>query len=100
MIKKIKFSRFFFDLQAEPADSYIVKNQPVSLTCTATPSHRIFFKCNDEWVRPESHITQEKLDPATRHVVVTSAIEITRLQVRNAKGGPAANDASSRNKGL
>ncbi|XP_077977267.1 protein sax-3-like [Glandiceps talaboti] len=66
----------------EPEDAYIVRNNPVMLTCTAAPATQINFKCNSDWVRPEDLILQETLDEKS-NVQINTSIEITRDNVNS-----------------
>ncbi|XP_070545067.1 netrin receptor UNC5C-like isoform X2 [Ptychodera flava] len=66
----------------EPQDTYIVRNTPATLTCIAAPAYRIFFKCNDDWVRWKDHTHQETLDE-NGEMQKESRIELARDAVES-----------------
>ncbi|XP_077999288.1 netrin receptor UNC5C-like [Glandiceps talaboti] len=66
----------------EPEDAFIVKNNPVMLTCIAAPALHIYFRCNSDWVRPKDHIHQETLDEQG-NVQKHTSIELTRDKIES-----------------
>ncbi|XP_055875980.1 netrin receptor UNC5C-like isoform X3 [Biomphalaria glabrata] len=66
-----------WEQQPEP-NYYVVKNQPVTITCRATPAIQITFKCVGHQIPNKNIVNKEKIDPRTRRKTLESSIEVTR----------------------
>ncbi|KAH9494396.1 Netrin receptor unc5b [Bulinus truncatus] len=66
-----------WELQPEP-NYYVVKNQPATITCRATPAIQITFKCVGHQIPTKNQVNKEKVDPRTRRKTLESSIEVTR----------------------
>lgn len=66
----------------EPNENYyVVKNQPVIVTCKARGAVHISFQCANKWIKQEQSTTRESIDPLTQKNVVETSIKVTREEV-------------------
>ena len=70
----------------EPNDHYyIVKNQPINITCKAIFAVRIGYRCAGQWQLHER--MRVEVDPKSGVKVLTSTLEVTREEVKEYYGG-------------
>lgn len=70
----------------EPDDHYyIVKTQPITITCKAIFAVRIGYRCAGQWQLHERK--REEVDPKSGVKVVISTLEVTREEVKEYYGG-------------
>ncbi|ELU09597.1 hypothetical protein CAPTEDRAFT_229365 [Capitella teleta] len=60
---------------------YIVRNKPVTVTCSAAPADQINFKCAGQWVRPQHQVNVDIVDPETGIKYLQTSIDVTREEV-------------------
>ena len=66
----------------EPEENYyIVKNNPVTITCKAAKAVQINFKCANKWIVRDLHQNEDLTDPITRIKYKQSSIQVNRREV-------------------
>ncbi|KAK7487864.1 hypothetical protein BaRGS_00020911, partial [Batillaria attramentaria] len=63
-----------------PAENYIIRDQPVSLTCTVVAATVLVFNCNGERVKKEGQ-GYKTTDPMTGYTIIEKVLEISRDEV-------------------
>ncbi|CAM1331977.1 UNC5C (predicted) [Pycnogonum litorale] len=65
----------------EPKDSFVIRNKPATLTCRVEHALKVYFKCNNDWVRTKHHSQHQYVDPMTGFRQMEVKVDVTRSDV-------------------
>ena len=74
-------------LQEPAPEYYIIRGNPVRVTCQAAPAVQISFKCAEQWIRPKYQTSQELVHPETGVTYLESSIEVEKEEVEALEAG-------------